>query len=287
MALRDILVYLDDSPGGLVRMRLAADLARRHQARLAVLYVMHDSDAQQHSLRTAELGLLPAAEYADLEASIASQHDGVAAHLKDAFAEVRDSYALKAEWYCVKGANVPQIVIQHARCADLTIVGGYPQKSKNIDDDYALAETLLFTSGRPVIIVPVDYNGEHLGNRIAIGWDASRTAARALSDALSLIERAQMTSVMTINPAELELHGALPVTTMVNHLRLHCDNVEMRLMETGHMPIGDALQAQAKSDEADLLVAGACGHLRLWKKALGGVAEDILARLQLPVLVSA
>jgi hypothetical protein len=39
MALKDVLVYVDQSEHAFARLRLAADLARRHQSRLAALFV--------------------------------------------------------------------------------------------------------------------------------------------------------------------------------------------------------------------------------------------------------
>ena len=56
MALRDILVYLDQSEHALERLHLAADLARRHQSRLTALYVRELSPVQRHQQSIAELG---------------------------------------------------------------------------------------------------------------------------------------------------------------------------------------------------------------------------------------
>jgi nucleotide-binding universal stress UspA family protein len=50
--------------------------------------------------------------------------------------------------------------------------------------------------------------------------------------------------------------------------------------------IADTLQAQAHSLGADLIVAGAFGHPRLWEKLLGGVTYDLLANMSLPIFMS-
>ena len=39
MALRDLLVHVDHTGPGALRLQLAVDLASRHRARLSVLYV--------------------------------------------------------------------------------------------------------------------------------------------------------------------------------------------------------------------------------------------------------
>ena len=48
MALKDLLVYVDQSKHAAERLRLAADLARRHQSRLTALYVRELNPRQLH-----------------------------------------------------------------------------------------------------------------------------------------------------------------------------------------------------------------------------------------------
>ena len=58
MALRDLLVYVDESEGAFARLRLAADLARRHSSRLTALSPMR---YQRKRMRWAQIRLLLAA----------------------------------------------------------------------------------------------------------------------------------------------------------------------------------------------------------------------------------
>jgi nucleotide-binding universal stress UspA family protein len=51
-------------------------------------------------------------------------------------------------------------------------------------------------------------------------------------------------------------------------------------------PTGGKLQAEAHALGADMLVAGAFGHPRLWEKMLGGVTQDLIARMSLPIFMS-
>ena len=61
MALKDLLVYVDQTEDSLVRLRLAADLAIRHGSRLTALYVREWNRAQLDARKAAELGLVSAA----------------------------------------------------------------------------------------------------------------------------------------------------------------------------------------------------------------------------------
>ena len=74
---------------------------------------------------------------------------------------------------------------------------------------------------------------------------------------------------------------------MVEHLRRHgaltdlvqLDNVPPRM-------IADALLAKVREIGADLMVAGAFGHPRLWEKLLGEVTRDLLDRMNVPIFMS-
>jgi len=61
-----------------------------------------------------------------------------------------------------------------------------------------VAESALFSSGRPVVLVPyIQKSGIKL-DRVMVCWDASRTAARAVADALPLLARAKSIDVVIV-----------------------------------------------------------------------------------------
>ncbi len=63
--------------------------------------------------------------------------------------------------------------------------------------------------------------------------------------------------------------------------------IDLVLLE--HVPAGsiaNALQTRAREIGADLLVAGAFGHPKLWEKLLGGVTRDLLDHTRLPIFMS-
>jgi nucleotide-binding universal stress UspA family protein len=285
MALRDLLVYVDDSAAGLARMRLGADLAHRHGARLSVLHVSGTSDHALRLLRGAELGLVPAQKLEELLERIAQRGSEASARLHAALDALGEQYRLSMEWRAVDG-SAQRVVPQHARYADLTVVGhGGPQTDDEVSG-YSFAETMLFTVGRPLILVPTTVTGGVLGRRLAIAWNSSRPAARAVADVLPLVEKAETTTLITANASDLERHGAPPAAMMADHLRRHGATVSTVMCEARHASEGDTLQACAQQAQADLLVAGAYGHPRIWEKLLGGVTRDLLSRLTMPILMS-
>ena len=286
MALRDILVYLDQSEHALERLHLAADLARRHQSRLTALFVRELSPVQRHQQSIAELGQGSAQAISQTNRQIRRSIDEAIERLRSALEEIRRQYELEIEWRCLDGVG-SIIVPQHARFADLCVL------SQDVSEvptatGYTFSEELLFVAGRPVIFVPARGSFKTLGQHILVAWNSSRAATRAVNDALPLIERAQQVTVLAVNPAQFaKRYGALPPEKMVEHLKRHGAQVTgVWLDEISSESIADAVQAEALKLGVDLIVAGAFGHPRLWEKLMGGVTRDLLARMQLPVLMS-
>jgi len=286
MALKDVLVYLDQSEHALERLRLAADLGRRHQSRLTALYVRELSPVQRHQQSIAELGQGSAEAIGRSNRHIRQSIDEASERLQSVLEEIRREYELEVEWRCLDGVG-SIIVPQHARFADLCVLSQDVSGAATATG-YTFSEELLFVAGRPVIFVPARGSFKKLGQHILVAWNSSRAATRAVNDALPLIERAQQVTVLAANPAEFaQRYDALPPEKMVEHLRRHGAAVAgVWLNEIPSELIADAVQAEALKVGADLIVAGAFGHPRLWEKLMGGVTRDLLARMKLPVLMS-
>lgn len=286
MALKDLLVYVDQTECALVRLRLAADLALRHASRLTAIYVREWSSAQLEMRSTAEVGLVPTHEINDLDRRIEESIDRVADRLRVALDALTRQHGLEAELHCVDGP-ASLVLPQHARHADLCILGQEPTEG-SAPVGYAFSEHMLFLTGRPVLFVPALGAFETLGRHIVVAWNSSRPAARSVNDALPLIERAERTTVLMVNPSTIvHPQGALPGDSIVEHLKRHGASVDaVRVENVPRGSVAGALQAEARALGADLIVAGAFGHPRLWEKLLGGVTHDLLAHMSLPILMS-
>jgi nucleotide-binding universal stress UspA family protein len=286
MALKDLLVYVDQTEHALVSLRLAADLAIRHRSRLTALYVKELSEAQLTWRRSAELGLVSADGMRRLDQSVEASIRAAADKLRSTLEEHTRGHGLHAELQTVEG-EAAIMVPQHARYADLCILGrDEPESSGSVN--YTFSEQLLFVTGRPVLFVPPVESLTTLGRHIAVAWNSSRPATRSLNDALPLIERAERITVLMVNPDRfIGAHNAPPGERIVEHLRRHGAVVEaIQMDDVPHNGIGDVLQSKAQSIGADLIVAGAFGHPRLWEKLLGGVTYELISRMRMPIFMS-
>ena len=173
----------------------------------------------------------------------------------------------------------------HAYYADLVVVAR-PEPADHMAGPPGLAESLVLTAGRPIIIFPPDSKVSRI-HRILVAWNARREAIRAVADALPLLARAEAVEVLVVedqhHPAG---HEQEPGADIARHLERHAAQVGVRRLRSGGDAVGQLLLSQAVSFGADLLVMGAYGHSHLSEWVFGGVTRTVLHAASLPILMS-
>jgi nucleotide-binding universal stress UspA family protein len=151
--------------------------------------------------------------------------------------------------------------------------------------DRPCVQAVLFGSGRPVVLLPSRHRRLRQLDRIVVAWDFSREAARALADALPLMERAREVRVVTV-AGEKHLQTSATRADLEKFLGGHGLHFSLNqiALEGGH--IGRFLMDYATNVGADMLVMGAYGHSRLREFTLGGATREVLREPLLPVLLS-
>lgn len=147
-----------------------------------------------------------------------------------------------------------------------------------------MAAALIFGSGRPVLLVPHAALGQPL-NRLAVAWDGSRVAARALQDGLALLPPGGRVSILTV-VGEKPLTGMTPADEVAETLTRRGIKAEAAVVQAQGRSVADALLDSARIAGADVLALGGFGHSRLRDFVLGGVTKDIIAQATMPVLLS-
>jgi nucleotide-binding universal stress UspA family protein len=149
--------------------------------------------------------------------------------------------------------------------------------------DRDLIEAMLFTSGRPVLVIPPLWERGPDFQNIMIGWDGGAKAARAVGDALPLLTRAERVKIVCVSPdASKSVSGA----ALAAHIARHCKNVMITDLPTQHGDVSGTLRSHATMKRANLLVMGAYAHPKLLEMVLGGVTSGMLSEAELPILLS-
>lgn len=176
--------------------------------------------------------------------------------------------------------KVSDTFVEYARLRDLTIVS-VPESC-----DQWYAEAVIFESGKPTVVLPELPRAKSFElNTVLVAWDFSRTAARAIADAMPVLEKAKRVRVVTVL-SEKPLGTGRSSEEVAKNLSRHGVDATVDEVDAAGRPIGEVLESHSNSIGADLLVMGAYGHSRLREFVLGGATRSLLARPPLPILFS-
>jgi nucleotide-binding universal stress UspA family protein len=180
-------------------------------------------------------------------------------------------------------SEVPDLFIEYAKLRDLTIVP--VPVGEHFDQWYA--ESIIFGSGRPTLIVPHTRKraGAFALDTVVVAWDFSRPAARAVADALPILEKAKHVLVVTVTNEKV-IDTKLSGAELAKHLARHGVDVVLDTVDAAGRGIGDVLESYVTSRNADVLVMGAYGHSRIREFILGGATQSMLSQPPLPIVFS-
>jgi nucleotide-binding universal stress UspA family protein len=280
MAYKDLVVLLDAEPATRDRIELAAAMASRFGAHLVGLYaeIVPELPRRHGYFDPALLDPL----YREVEATSRER----AREMRDIFEGIAAQHALSAEWRFAIG-DPSEIAVLHGRYSDLIIAGQIDPEDKKALLSRPHPEEVALAVGRPVLVIPYAGRFDRVGQRVIVGWDASREATRAISDALPLLTEAQSVTVIAVDPeVRPDGHGEIPGADIALHLARHGIKATIERTISGGIGPGNALLSRASDLGADLLVIGAYGHSRVRELLLGGVTRTILSSMTIPVLMS-
>ena len=223
---------------------------------------------------------MPPADYPEADTQAAERAD----QLEAAFRERLRFSRLQGDWRVASG-HVSEAVVRQARQADLVILGQVNPSHPPPPAGRQLAEDVLMTSGRPILVIPYIGRFATVGSRILVGWNNSREATRAVNDAMPLLAKATSVIVLEASARNLATDDATGAD-IARHLARHGINAETTRTVTGSISTFDLLLNYATDMSADLLVVGGYGHSRLRELVLGGVTRELLRHMTLPVLMS-
>jgi nucleotide-binding universal stress UspA family protein len=182
---------------------------------------------------------------------------------------------LQAEAAAILGAT--------ARLYDLTVVA-QPEFERDSFDN-TLAQEILFQSGGPVLFMPYTFRGTFHAGRIGICWDGSRLAARAVRDAMPLLEQAEAITILTVNEAR-----SVPADASAAHLVRYLARLgvptKIAGVTTETANIQSSILSSAADESINCLVMGGYGHSRLKETVFGGVTREMLESMTVPTLMS-
>ncbi len=269
VGLKHLLVHLDSTDHAAARLDLAVALADRLGAVLTAVF----------------------AESSQLGPGVVAMRNP--ARMEEALAETRAAFEarvsaarLPSEWWQVDRGDYRHTIEWVVRCcryADLAIFGRHDPAQARVSED--LVDQAVLGSGRPVLVVPAAASHGEVGIRVLVAWTGSRESARALNDAIPLMDGAEHVVVLSLqNPSDADA-TAVPPLDIVAHLNAHGIAAIYERSIVDDQSAAEALLRRAGEIDADLVVMGGRKH-GFPTAQLGRTARETLRSTTCPVLLS-
>lgn len=278
MALRTILVTVENSAAGRTRLKAAAELASRFKCALTGAFLK--SDLYPRYVVADGVVPMPAGVLEGLVAERTIDMDRASGAARRLFDEAVREADIAFDWLDINGDTVAQLAAC-ARRHDLAILP--PETRTSFGDRTITASQIGMNSGGPVLVLkhggyPLDF-----GKKILVAWNDSREAARALRDAWPFLVAADEVHFLTVSAhAEAELDPMLQ-----RQLRHHGCKLGKTVVDRSETaPVGDLIKLHVGETGADMVVMGLYGHSRLQEMVLGGASKDLLRDPPMPMLIS-
>jgi nucleotide-binding universal stress UspA family protein len=277
MTFKTVLTITDPDLGN-GDLKLAADLCEESAAHLAVLAVAFAAPP-------------PIGEYAAVISDAWLQErqadmDNLRKCVESATAFLSSravSSDVSSEYH--EETSADEAIGRRARYADLILLG--PQLLSRSMLAGKVLEGGLFSSGKPLLLVPEGAAASLKPRRVMIAWDSRIEASNAVSRAMDLLSAADEVRVVLVDPIKGEIgQGAEPGADIATYLARHGVKVTVDRLSSQGRSVADTLRQHMVDMSADLLVMGAYGHSRLRERIFGGVTRSMIENPHLPVFLA-
>lgn len=279
MTPRTFVISLNDTDNLDYLLTTCSQLAARNDAHVIGVYVIPSVEVY------AVYGGIAMADVVDAQRQ---RYLAMGKQVREKFERAMSLNSLSYEWRELDAltSSIGREFVQQCRFADLAIIAQVvANESCGVEPSFA--EYVVMEAGRPVLLVPRGKAFETIADKVLIGWNGAREAARACFDVLPLLPENADVSIVWVDPQkQRSLAGNVPGAELAATFARHNINVTAEPMPTADADAGRALLARVEDVGADLLVMGAYGHSRVREFVFGGATEHVLNNTTVPVLMS-
>ena len=275
MSIKNLLVAFNGSQSSVAALNVALLMHQKYGAHVTGL-LAHKSDKIQLS----EQPWMPE----NLRKTISQLEDQADTSIRKQFMGLCDDRVQpgKIHWISRKG-HADTTVAQYARMFDLVIVGRYDTVLGTSDLNLH-PDRIAVRSGRPILVIPKDFQPQRINEHAVIAWDGQRAVARAVFEAMQILETKSLIDVISIEDGRIAKPlDEIGVKTM---LERHVDNVSHHKLAVNGSTVGKVMVDFCNKVDAGLLVMGAYEHSKFAHDMFGGVTTDVIRDTRVPVLMS-
>lgn len=277
MSIKNILVSYNSHDSSKAALAVAMKMAEKYDA--------HLTGVLSHGPSRMSIALGPWVT-PDLLESIRENEvavrDTISADFRAQVAEAEKARPGKYHWFDL-GGDADESLMQAARFYDIVVMGQYESDAETAHL-CPHPDTVALRSGRPVLIVPVDFDPAGMNSRAVLAWDGGRAASAAMFDAMPMLENKSLVTVLTVG--ESEASRRREGMDVIAHLARHSIMTDWKNVPRNGGGIAGAISDMVSEKDAGLLIMGAYEHSKFGEELFGGVTKEVLRRSKVPVLMS-
>jgi len=279
MSPKTILVCLTSSEHAETLLKVAVPLARRHNAHLVGLHT-----AEALLVYPGIAMHIPEPAFASFNQSQKEEADAIEA----VFDRLTENEDFQSEYRLVRAEAVSanERMIESARAADLVIMAHEDKDVDRYDQRHAQTQVIR-ESGRPVVIVPLGYDGPVIGDNILLGWSGTREATRAAHDLLALAGPETELTILRVSAKSEDSLGDSEGIDIAEMFARHGLKPTLEHRDPSGASVAETLNRAAFEKGADVIVVGAFGHSMAYDLVIGSATHALLRDANLPVVFSA
>ena len=248
MTLKNIGVFVDATPEGEKRIDYAATLAHQCGAHLAGIHVVSAVRPEYRS----DYYVIGEKAIRALLAERKAADEAATSSVRRRFEAISAKRDLSAEFRVIRRGGPDEDLALSSLHSDLVVIG---QRELQELKGYTSPEKLLLSSGSPILVIPSGWKSESIGNKILVGWNASREARRAVADALPFLVAASSVTLLVVDSEERAgRHGEEPGADITLYLARHGARVEVEQVLSQGSRVADIILSFARDHGMDLIV---------------------------------
>ncbi len=270
--LKQLLVYLSNPKDSEILLSVGLQLAKKHQAKLIAFFAYR-------------IPLIPYADamfgIAELEMQLIENAQAEAQQVRALFEHATVEHPYPVEWIETR-SDAMQHLIEYSGYSDLIILKQAEVEENFLSHSAYISNHVTMMVSCPVLAIPYIGIANTLAERIMIAWNGSREAARAVREAIPLLQYAKKVEIMCIGLND----GDILTKRLQNYLTSHQINSQIHWLPVHQIPVGELLLSRATDESMDLIIMGAYGHSRLQELILGGVTLHLSNHMTIPLFMS-
>lgn len=271
--MRDLLVRATAIGDRDAAVHDAAQLAAHLRATLTAVFVV---PAGMPPLPSYDIGLLAAQYLAELDQQTREAQAAAAG-----FSAWASSMGVAHPAWLACAGHVADVLTHAGLWHDLLVL----PLDRDGGDPWATAAgvgRLVLQARLPCLVLPAGAPVPPRFDHVAVAWDGSAEAIRALHAALPLLERARR--VVFLVGKRKPQSAALPEFRLEAWVERHLQHAAFSALDPGEA--GPRILLGAREAGAELLVMGAYGHARVTEWILGGATRHALEHARLPLFMA-